>query len=601
MAGKGQRYNVNQYSVQYLLGLIETKQIAIPEIQRPFVWNSTKVRNLMDSLYQGYPIGYLIGWKNPDVKLKDGSMSNGKLVLIDGQQRITAMMAALIGQPVVNKYYKSVRITIAFHPLEERFEVTNPAIRKDVEWIPDIAAVFKKDKNLFEIVTDYCAKNPDANQNVVFSSLSALQNITGHLVGFIELSHDLDIETVTEIFIRVNSAGVTLNQADFAMSKISVNDTYDGNDLRKAIDYLCRLSVQPTFIEIVQNDQNFSKTEYFNKISWLQRETETLWDPSYTDVLRVAFTSEFSRGRLADLVALLSGRNFGTKSYEESIVEDSFKKLRQGVINFASETRFKDLMMIIKSAGFVDTSMIGSSNAIVFAYVLYQLLKKRKVHPGDIHKYVRRWFLMSLLTARHSGSFETQFEADARSVMQAGDPLAYIDQVFAGALSDAFWNVVLPGRLDSSSGNNQHFHIYKATQIWGDDKGFLSSDLDVETLVSHKSDIHHIFPKDYLQKSGFVQAQYNQIANYAVAQSEINIAVSNKEPAVYMTQMLGQVRGGDKKYGSIVDEAQLFENLRENCIPETIFTARADDYPEFLQQRRQLMAAKIRAYFEGLA
>lgn len=600
MAAGGQRYNVNQYSVNYLLGLIETGQIAIPEIQRPFVWSSTKVRNLMDSLYQGFPVGYLIGWKNPDVRLKDGTFSNGKLVLIDGQQRVTAMMAALAGKQVVDKRYQPVRIRIAFHPMQERFEVPNSAIAKNPEWIPDISQVFGAGGDLFTLVKYYCDRNPLAVESQVFSALSSLKSITNHHVGFIELAHDLDIETVTEIFIRVNSAGVTLNQSDFAMSKISVNETYGGNMLRKGIDYFCQLAVQPAMFEIISHDNAFVASEYFPKISWLKGETETLWDPSYTDVLRVAFTSEFHRGRLADLVALLSGRNFDTRSYEESIVEDSFARLKQGFLTFANENRFKDLMMIIRSAGFIDPAMIGSSNSIVFAYILYHILKKRDVYHGDIHKYVRRWFVMSLLTSRYSGAQETRFELDARLLSQ-NDPLAYIDQVFAGELSDAFWNVVLPGRLESSSGNNQQLQIFTAAQIWAGDKGFLSSDINVETLVKIKSDVHHIFPRAYLQKHGYVQAQYNQIANYAITQSEINIRISDREPAVYMSQLSEQVTNAEKTYGSIANPEQLAENLRENCIPEMIATATAADYPEFLQQRRMLMAAKIRAYFEGLA
>lgn len=600
MAAGGQRYNVNQYSVNYLLGLIETGAIAIPEIQRPFVWNTTKVRNLMDSLYQGYPVGFLIGWKNPDVRLKDGSLSNGKLVLIDGQQRVTAMMAALAGKQVVDRRYQPMRIRIAFHPMEERFEVANSAITKNAEWIPDISQVFGSGGDLFKLVKDYCEKNPNAEESQVFAALSSLKSITNHHVGFIELAHDLDIETVTEIFIRVNSAGVTLNQSDFAMSKISVNETYGGNMLRKAIDYFCQLAVQPTMFDTINHDHAFVASEYYSKVAWLKGETETLWDPSYSDVLRVAFTSEFHRGRLADLVALLSGRNFDTRTYEEAIVETSFARLKQGFLTFANETRFKNLMMIIRSAGFIDSTMIGSSNSIVFAYILYHLLKKRGVYDGDIHKYVRRWFVMSLLTARYSGAQETRFELDARMLTQ-GNPLAYIDQVFAGDLSDAFWNVVLPGRLESSSGNNQQLQIFTAAQIWAKDKGFLSSDINVETLVKVKSDVHHIFPRAYLQKHGYVQAQYNQIANYAITQSEINIRISDKEPAVYMEQLREQVSAGGKSYGSITNPEQLAANLRENCIPEMIATATAADYPEFLQQRRMLMAAKIRAYFEGMA
>ena len=111
-----QKYAVNQYLLDSILNWVKSGEIAIPEIQRPFVWDATKVRDFMDSLYQGYPVGYIIAWRNPNVKLKDGTLSEGKKVLIDGQQRVTALRAAILSEPVVNQDYKQVKIRIAFHP-----------------------------------------------------------------------------------------------------------------------------------------------------------------------------------------------------------------------------------------------------------------------------------------------------------------------------------------------------------------------------------------------------------------------------------------------------------------------------------------------------
>jgi hypothetical protein len=119
-----------------------------------------RVRNLLDSLYKGFPIGYLIAWRNPNVRLKDGSTSAGKRILIDGQQRVTALMAGLLGQEVLTKDYDTVRIRIAFQPMEERFEVSNPAIQKDMAWIPDIAEVFKPGASIYGLVDGYAATNP---------------------------------------------------------------------------------------------------------------------------------------------------------------------------------------------------------------------------------------------------------------------------------------------------------------------------------------------------------------------------------------------------------------------------------------------------------
>lgn len=311
-----QRYSVTPHPVETLLTWVKSGEIAIPEIQRPFVWEATKVRNLLDSLYQGYPVGYLIAWRNPSVRLKDGSTSIGKRILIDGQQRVTALMASLLGVEVLTDDYETVRIRIAFNPQEERFEVANPAIRKNVAWIPDVATVFEPTTSLFQLVSDYCAANPASSQDQIFKVIEKLRGIINNHVGIIDLAEDLDIETVTEIFIRVNSAGSPLSQADFAMSKIAVNTSYGGNMLRKAIDYFCHLAIAPEFLaKIKKGDKAFVGSEFFSKMKWIADVNDDIYDPTYTDMLRVAFTSEFGRGKLQDLVALLSGRNFETKQY----------------------------------------------------------------------------------------------------------------------------------------------------------------------------------------------------------------------------------------------------------------------------------------------
>ncbi len=216
---KTQKYSVNQHLIETVLALVNSGEIAIPEIQRPFVWAATKVRDLMDSLYQGYPIGYLIAWRNPNVKLKDGTTSEGKKVLIDGQQRVTALTAAVLGKYVIDQDYRRRKIRIAFHPDEERFEVTNPAIKKDKRWVADIAPLVNGEVGLIKSVKEYCEKNPDVDAEKIETTITNLMQIAKKQIGLIELASDLDIETVTEVFIRINSKGVVLSQADFAMSK----------------------------------------------------------------------------------------------------------------------------------------------------------------------------------------------------------------------------------------------------------------------------------------------------------------------------------------------------------------------------------------------
>ncbi len=594
-----QRYTVTPHPIETLLTWVKSGEIAIPEIQRPFVWDATKVRNLLDSLYRGYPVGYLIAWRNPTVKLKDGSSSAGKRVLIDGQQRVTALMAALLGQQVVTKDYEKVRIRIAFNPLEEKFEVTNPAIAKNAAWIEDVAEVFKAD-GLFDIVTAYCAVNSSVTPNDLFKTLEKLRGIHSNLVGLIELDGELDIETVTEIFIRVNSAGAELSQADFAMSKIASNESFGGNTLRKAIDYFCHLAVAPDFYgKIKENDTAFAVTDFFQQMAWVRNVNDDIYDPSYTDMLRVAFTSEFKRGKLQDLVALLSGRNFETKQFEESIAETSFAGLKQGVLNFINETHFNRFVMIIRSAGFVDASLIGSQNALNFAYILYLTLRRQGKQAEDIASAVRRWFVMSALTGRYSGSPESTIDFDIRQMHEQGFD-AFGPATFAGELSDAYWDALLPQEMNTSSSTSPYFRVFQAAQVKLGDKGFLSRDITVRDLILNKCDVHHLYPRNHLKGQGLNRGRYNQIANYALAQSEINIAISDKAPAVYFKELAEQCQSRKKKYGGITDLDELKINLAESCIPEAMLSACMPDYDSFLEQRRKLMAAKIKVYFQTL-
>ncbi len=595
-----QRYSVTPHPIETFLIWVKSGEIAVPEIQRPFVWDATKVRNLLDSLYQGYPVGYLITWRNPTVKLKDGTPSAGKRILIDGQQRVTALMAALLGREVLTKDYETVRIRIAFHPLEERFEVSNPAIQKDAAWIPDIAALFAPDAKLLQLTRAYANANPGIDDDMLFGTLERLRKIINNHVGVIELADDLDIETVTEIFIRVNSAGAELSQADFAMSKIAANETYGGNQLRKAIDYFCHLAVAPEFYgRIEKGDPTFAASEFFPKMAWIKDVNDDLYDPSYTDMLRVAFTSEFGRGKLQDLVALLSGRNFETKQFEDAIAEESFARLKRGVLNFVNQTHFERLTMILRSAGFVSSRLIGGQNSVNFGYILYLRAKSEKMPADDIERLVRRWFVMSMLTARYSGQPETQFDFDIRQIAARG-LTNYVNAVIDAELSNSFWSALLPQQMETSSSVSPYFLVFQAAQVKLADKGFLSRDITVLDLILNRSDVHHLFPRSHLKGQGLSRGRYNQIANFALTQSEINIAIGDKAPAVYFNELREQCTGGKKRYGGILTLDELQSNLREHCIPDGIFGELANDYDQFLEERRKLMAAKIQTYFNKL-
>jgi len=596
-----QRYTVTPHPIDTLLTWVRSGEIAIPEIQRPFVWDATKVRNLLDSLYRGYPVGYLISWRNPTVKLKDGTSSAGKRILIDGQQRVTALMAALLGQEVLTKEYEMVRIRIAFHPVDERFEVYNSAIEKDNAWIDDITTIFGPDADLIDLIEQYTERNQDADRKAVGKVLQKVGKIVNNHVGLIELAEDLDIETVTEIFIRVNSAGTELSQADFAMSKIAVNENFGGNQLRKAIDYFSHLAVAPEFFSKIEKaDPSFTESEFWPKMRWLKDVNDDLYDPTYTDMLRVAFTSEFRRGKLQDLVALLSGRNFETRGYEESIAEESFSKLKQGILAFMSKTHFDRLTMILRSSGFLTTKLIRSKNAVNFAYILYLRGRAESLPPDDIERVVRRWYIMSILKQRYSGSPESTFDSDIRQIESQG-LLNYIEAVIESELPDTYWTNTLPQNMDTSSSNSPYFIAYQAAQARLGDRGFLSTDITIRDLLLNRGDKHHVFPRKYLQQQGLSRGRYNQIANFVIAQSEINIAIGDKAPDTYFGQIVEQVNGGPKRYGGITDRELLQENFAQNCLPACLLDGEVPEYDEFLAERRRLMALRINTWFEVLS
>lgn len=600
------KYTVTQYSVSSILGYIEAGDIAIPEIQRPFVWKGRQVRDLIDSLYNGYPTGYLIIWQNPDVKLKDGRNAVGKKVLIDGQQRITALMTAIAGHKILTEDYEEKTIRIAFNPLakdeEDRFAVTTPAHINSSFWIPDIADVFKSDFDSYEFVDTYAEKNPGVSKKEVNQKITQLLNIKSCQIGAILLVPQLDISEVTEIFVRINSQGKRLNEADFAMSKIAADEKYGGNSLRKAIDYFCHLAVEPAFYAQLSNgDKEFMKTEYAGKMRWLKDDREDIYDPDYNDMLRVSFMHMFGRGKLGDLVSLLSGRDFVDRSFKEEIAEDSFTKLTKGVNNFMNQYTFEQFVLAIKSAGFITSKLLNSQMTLDFAYTLFLILQQSGEVPKiEIKHYIQRWFVLSTLTSRYIGSPESQMDRDLRGIATKGFK-AFLEENENALLSDAFWNVGLVQNLETSSISSPFLNTYLAAQIFLGDRSLLSNSSKVSDLISVAGDVHHIFPKEYLKQSGITdKSRYNQVANYAFLDTGVNISIGKKEPKQYFSAALTQCDTGVIEVGTILHEDDFWNNLSINCIPPEIVNMTAEDYSVFLRKRRTLMAAKIRKYYYSL-
>ena len=602
-----EKYNASNIVLEQILNYIKSGEIAIPEIQRPFVWKPRQVRDLIDSLYTGYPTGYLIISQSPNIKLKDGTLAEGKKIMIDGQQRVTALMTAIMGMDIINADFEKKRIKIAFNPLanpdndEERFKVQDNAILKDKRWIADIAEVFKPTFDMWQFVNDYCEANKEITGSVLNKIVMQLIDIKNRQIGVITLDKELTIDEVTEIFIRINSQGAKLNQADFAMSKIAANVSYGGNMLRKAIDYFSHLAVQPEWYSDMTKDKDFMVSVFAPKLKWLKDDREEIFDPDYNDILRIAFMYKFGRAKMKDLVSLLGGRDFETREYKESIAEDSFRLLTDGVMDFMSEYTFTNFVLAIKSAGFISSKLINSQMTLDFAYTLYLLLNADpSIDKTQIKHYVIKWYVMSTLTSRYITSPETMMDMDIKRIKERGF-LNYFSEVEAANLSDTFWNIALVQNLETSVINSPYFNLYLASQIHDGDDALFTSGSKISYLITLIGDVHHIFPKKYLIKNGIKEkSKYNQIANYTYLDTQVNKAIGDDSPYSYFSKVLNQCETGKAVYGNITDKDMLFLNLQQNCIPETIAQMAHEDYESFLNERRKLMAQKIRKYYYSL-
>ena len=594
------KYSVHQQPVETLLSWIKSGDIAIPEIQRPFVWKAAKVRDLIDSLYQGYPVGYIITWRNPDVKLKNGELSAGKKVLIDGQQRITAITAAIVGQRVLNNNYKEVNIRISFNPINEKFEVLNKAIEKSTEWIDNINPIINDEVSITKAIRHYLSLNPDVDEDLIEDRIEKLKRIKAQQVGIIELDHTLDIDTVTEIFIRINQKGVVLSNADFVMSKIAADEAHGGNKMRKMVDYFCRLLVDKSFHKnILDNDSSFLNTDYYKSIKWMATGADDLYVPNYIDMLRVAFTYKFSRGKFSDLVALLSGRNFETRTYEDEISETSFLSLSEGLTDFVDKTNYQRFIMILKSTGLISHKLISSKTSINFAYALYLKLRNQGLGEQEVQGYVKRWLVMSMFIGRYSGSAESRIDEDIKQINEKGIA-DYLLQMERNNLGEGFWDFKILNDLETSSVNNNAYNLYLAAQCTGNSTAFLAKTMKISSLIEQRGDIHHIFPKKYLMDNGYAPKAYNQVANFVYTESSTNIKVGKMAPVNYMAKVKGQISTETNDISTLDSEVGLKENIIQNDIPEFLENATHTDYDNFLEERRKLMAKKLKTFYKEL-
>lgn len=583
-------YHVDNVTIEEILGWIKQGKIGLPEMQRPFVWSTAKVRDLIDSLYNGYPIGYIVTWQNPAVGLKNDSSSNNKEIIIDGQQRLTALKAALSGEKVVSQQYITKRIKISFKPSTGEFNTLNSAIEKDPLWINDISDIFKSDFNSYSYVTDNAKKLGMAPEDLG-ATLQKLLAIRQSEIGDIKLGYNLSIGAVTDIFNRINSKGVSLSSADLAMSRLSADTVHGGNNLRKQIEYFVQLLNDPNLLEnIVKFDSDFANTKEFDQIKWIASEVNPIYKPRYADILHLILATSFKRGKLSDMVSLISGRDFEARNYSEEGMKANYEKMQAGATLVFNKSNFQRYLMILRDMGMRNSGKLGlvGHGVFNFGYILFLYLHRiTNLSQEKIASYLKRWIIMSALTGRYSGSSETITESDLKMISRDANPITVLDDILDREMNDSFWNGTLPNMLRVQSTQASSWRIFQMSQIYGKDTAWLAKDTSTETVMLEEGNIHHIFPQAYLRKNGFSKGDINQIANYVWVTQPKNLEISDKAPKDYLS---------DENIIEFMSET----NNRENAIPEEIVEYDFHNYSDFLNQRRHLMAKKMREFYENM-
>lgn len=309
----------------------------------------------------------------------------------------------------------------------------------------------------------------------------------------------------------------------------------------------------------------------------------------------------FDRGKLGDLVSLLSGRDFATREFKEEIVEESYNKLKDGIQKFINEYNFAQFILAIKGAGFKSSKLLGSKMTLDFAYMLYLKLSNDSSIPKDqVKHHVQKWFVLSTLTGRYVGSPESVMSRDIRNINEKGF-LNYFNEIESSVLSDTFWKISLPQNLETTSTNSPAFNTFLAAQINMNCNSLFMHGTMISDLINISGDVHHIFPKAYLKKNGVdAKNRYNQVANFTFLDTQVNKAVGDDAPNEYFCKVVNQCESGILTIGNIISRDALNTNLKENAIPENIIDMTVADYDEFLQVRRSKMAALIEEYYKKL-
>lgn len=574
-----------------LLTDVKNGRIGLPDLQRPFVWKDNKVRELLDSMMKGYPIGYIMLWSSPNDYENTGYIGkNDKMykrpddLVIDGQQRLTALLAAMYGVIIKDKNYKERKIRISFNPLTREFAVWTQAYERDTEWISEISTVFAADqehniskfrKAYIKTANDGRMKNgtpelTEDEEDTIEENINDLLNLGIYSLPTLKINSKADEEDVADIFVRVNSGGQNLTEKNFIETLIAVYD----NEVYDSINQFCATSRIPA-----------NGTSY-NQILQV--------DPSH--LIRMAVGVGFKRARLRYAYMLLRGKNLKTGEITQNVRDENLAIFKESLNIVTNLNNWHSFMNLFASAGYLRGSLVASSNAVVFSYVLYLIGKNEyKVPSVALQKVIRKWIFMSTITGFYTGSTESEVEkqfADLRDIHTADEFVAYLDNVIATRFTDDYFKYTLPGELNSSSATSPAWYGYLAAiNVLGTPMLFSTAPLSQYFVLGTSGDKnaidkHHIFPKHYLETIGYDNDRdRNQIANFTYLDYTTNIDISDAPPAEYVGRYREKL--GEEGYRLACEQ---------NALPENFETL---EYPEFLNQRRMLMSQIVRkAYLE---
>lgn len=575
-------------TVGQLVSNVELGTLALPDIQRPFVWKNAKVRDLLDSMFQGFPIGYLLTWKNPGESGTRGIGTDEKgspvpsALVIDGQQRLTSLYAVMTGRPVFDAKFRERRIQVGFQPIEGRFEVSGSAIRNNPEWIADVSTIFSDPRGPMAVAFDYLERLQaareieDEHRLAAQNNLMRLSGLKDVQLGLLEIGMEVSEEVVAEIFVRINSQGQKLKQADFILTLLSVS----WEEGREQLERFARDCVRPPDPGAVSP---------FNH----------QLHPGPEDLLRVVIAVSHRRARLSAAYQVLRGRDPSTRHVTAEARDRNVALLQRAQPRVLDPGNWTEFLKCLAAAGYRSRDLITSRVTTLYAYAFFLIGRESFGVPLDrLRRLVARYFVMSSLTGRFTGgSSESEMDEDLARLrsLPDGDADGFartLEDIVHSELTDDFWKVTLPSRLESS---NQR----TGAPFWAAQCALgataLYSELTIASLLdpsfsSTKKgvEVHHLFPKAWLCRNGHAEPRaYNQVANFALVEWSDNIAISDKDPREYVPQYEAKFAADD-----------LEAAYRLHALPAGWWEL---DYGTFLVERRRAMAPVIRRSFEKLA